>query len=153
MEHRTRHKKLTLSAYVKRRNGVPLGAPGSLGNMMRRAFGAQSFAGFWQYWNPIFGYHLGKFVFVPLKVIFPSYVALICTFIVTGIIHDLVTMAIRHDVAFLFTPWFFFLGIGVVLGKAGGMDISERSRGFRAITHLTYLGVCLALAILVFAIR
>lgn len=151
MEKQIRRKKLTLSQYVNHRNGVPLGAPGSLGNMMRRSFGAQSFAGFWRSWNPIFGYHLGKFVFAPLKNVFPSYVAVILTFIVTGIIHDLVTMAVRHDVAFLFTPWFFFLGIGVVLGKATGMDFSERSWGVRAITHLTYLGVCLALAILVFA--
>ena len=151
MKERARHKKLTLSEYVRRRNGVPLGAAGSLGNMMRRSFGARSFAGFWQYWNPIFGYYLGKFVFVPLKNVFPSYVALIFTFVVTGIIHDLVTMAVRQDVAFLFTPWFFFLGTGVVLGKSAGMDISERSWGVRAATHLTYLGVCLACAIFLVA--
>ena len=121
--------------------------------MMHRSFGARSFAGFWQYWNPIFGYHLGKFVFAPLKKVFPSYAALILTFVVTGIIHDLVTMAVRHDVAFLFTPWFLFLGIGVVLGKVVRMDISEHSQGIRATIHLAYLGGCLALAILVFAIR
>jgi len=121
--------------------------------MLRRSFGARSFAGFWRYWNPIFGYCLGKFVFAPLKKIFPSQASLILTFVVTGVIHDLVTMAVRQDVAFLFTPWFFFLGIGVVLGEVAGMDIAASPWGVRAAIQLTYLGVCLALALLVFTIR
>lgn len=150
---RLSRKRLTLSAYVRRRNGVPLGAPGSLRNMMRRAFGARSFAGFWQYWNPIFGYCLGTFVFSPLKKVLPSSVALILTFLVTGIVHDLVTMAVRQDVAFLFTPWFFFLGIGVVLGKVADMDIAASSWTVRVAVNLAYLGVCLALAVLIFTIR
>ena len=70
-------KKLTLSEYVRRRNGVPLGAPGSLRNMLRRSFGARSFAGFWQYWNPVFGYCLGRYIFVPLKRVSPPSVALV----------------------------------------------------------------------------
>ncbi len=89
----------------------------------------------------------------PLKKVFPSRISLILTFIMTGIVHDLVTMAVRQDVAFLFTPWVFFLGIGVVLGKTAGMDIAARSWGVRAAAQLTYLGFCLALAILVFTIR
>ena len=121
--------------------------------MLHRSFGARSFAGFWQYWNPIFGFCLGKFVFAPLKKVFPSSISLILTFVVTGIIHDLVTMAVRKDIAFLFTPWFFFLGIGVVLGKAAGMDLATSSWTVRAAVNSIYLGVCLALAILVFTTR
>ena len=120
---------------------------------MRRAFGARSFAGFWQYWNPIFGYCLGKFVFAPLKKVFPSHISLVLTFIVTGIVHDLVTMAVRQDVAFLFTPWFFFLGVGVVLGRMAGMDIAASSWRVRATVNTAYLGVCLALAVLTFTIK
>jgi len=147
------HKKLTLSEYVRRRNGVSLGAPASLRNMLRRSFGASSFDRFWQHWNPIFGYYLGKYVFVPLKKISPPYVALVLTFVVTGIIHDAVTMAVRQDVAFLFTPWFLFLGIGVVLSKITGMDISASPWGLRAAMHSAYLGMCLAFAFLVFTVR
>jgi len=153
VEDRGSHNRLTLSEYVRRRNGVPLGASGSLQNMMRRSFGARSFAGFWQYWNPIFGYCLGRFVFAPLKTVFPPYISLILTFVVTGIVHDIVTMAVRQDVAFLFTPWFFFLGIGVVLGKLSGMDIAARSWKVKATVHSIYLAVCLALAILIFTTR
>ena len=71
----------------------------------------------------------------------------------TGIVHDIVTMAVRQDVAFLFTPWFFFLGIGVVLGKLSGMDIAARSWKVKATVHSIYLAVCLALAILIFTTR
>ncbi|MCB0198341.1 MAG: hypothetical protein KDJ65_40755, partial [Anaerolineae bacterium] len=46
----------TLRQYVALRNGVPLGDGRSLRHMLRRSFGAASFAGFWQYWNPIWGY-------------------------------------------------------------------------------------------------
>jgi D-alanyl-lipoteichoic acid acyltransferase DltB (MBOAT superfamily) len=120
--------------------------------MLHRSFGARSFAGFWQFWNPIFGYYLGKYVFVPLKQVSPPYVALVLTFVVTGIVHDLVTMAVRQDVAFLFTPWFLFLGIGVVLSKVTKMDIGASSWWWRAAINSTYLGVCLALAFLTFKV-
>ena len=131
---------------------MPLGASGSLRNMLHRSFGARSFAGFWQYWNPIFGYYLGKYVFVPLKKVSPPYVALVLTFLVTGVVHDVVTMAVRQDVAFLFTPWFLFLGIGVVLSKVTKMDIGASSWWWRAAIHSTYLGVSLALAVLTFKV-
>ena len=132
---------------------MPPGAPGSLRNMLRRSFGARSFANFWQHWNPIFGYYLGTRVFIPLKRILPSFAALILTFVVTGIVHDAVTMAVRRDVAFLFTPWFLFLGIGVVLSNVTAMDIGAKPWGLRAITHTVYLGTCLGLAFLIFPVR
>ena len=121
--------------------------------MLRRAFGAKSFANFWQHWNPIFGYYLGTYVFVPAKRLLPPWAALVWTFVVTGIIHDVVTMAVRRDIAFLFTPWFFFLGAGVVVSNVAGMDIGARSWGSRAVTNTAYLVVSLALALLVFPIR
>jgi len=62
-----RKRKLTLAQYVRRRNGVPLGASGSLRNMFYRSLGAGSIAGFWRYWNPVFGYYLGRYIYAPLK--------------------------------------------------------------------------------------
>lgn len=60
MSARQQWHRLTLAQYVHRRNGVPLGDSGSLRNMLIRSFGAGSFGRFWQYWNPIFDYGLGK---------------------------------------------------------------------------------------------
>lgn len=90
---------------------------------------------------------------MPLQRVSPPYVALVLTFVVTGIVHDIVTMVVRQDLAFLFTPWFLFLGIGVVLSKVTGMNIGAKSWWLRAVIHSIYLGVCLALALLIFTVR
>ena len=87
-----RKRDLTLSEYVRRRNGVAMGAPGSLSNMLARSLGAGSFGEFWRYWNPIWGYGLGKYVFAPLKKALPPALALVATFVVSGALHDLATM-------------------------------------------------------------
>jgi D-alanyl-lipoteichoic acid acyltransferase DltB (MBOAT superfamily) len=138
---------LTLAKYVRRRNGVPLGAPGGLRAMFARSLGASSFAGFWRYWNPIFGYLLGRYVFVPLKRVLPSSLSLVLTFVVCGALHDLVTSVVRGSPAFLFTPWFLFLGIGVLLGSALRMDTSSRSWSVRAGVNFAYLALCLVPAL------
>ena len=62
-------KKYSLAEYVKYRNGVSLGAKGSLVNMLKNSFGAGSFRQFWKYWNPIWGYYLFKYIY--LQVVFP----------------------------------------------------------------------------------
>lgn len=148
-QHRQQQgRSLTLAQYVERRNGVPLGDSKSLRNMLHRSFGAASFARFWQYWNPIWGYGLGKYVYSPLRRILPPAVALLATFVVSGGIHDLATMAIRRSGAFLFTPWFFLLGVGVVMGRAAGMDLSSRPWWVRAGVNLTYLVVGLAVTLI-----
>ena len=147
-KQQTRHS-LTLAQYVQRRNGVPLGDSNSMRNMLHRSLGARSFARFWQYWNPIWGYGLGKYVYAPLQRVLPAVVALILTFVVSGGLHDLATMAVRGSVAFLFTPWFFLLGIGVVLGQAAKMDLSGRPWLFRAGVNLAYLIICLGLTLLI----
>ena len=104
---------LTLSQYIHRRNGVPLGDAKSLPNMLHRSFGAASFAAFWQYWNPIWGYGLGKYVYTPWRRILPPAVAFIVTFTISGSIHDLATTVVSRSFAFLFTPWFFLSGMGL----------------------------------------
>ncbi len=139
----------TLTQYVALRNGVPLGDGRSLRNMLQRSFGVASFAGFWQYWNPIWGYALGRYVYTPLRRVLPPVVAFIVTFAISGGLHDLATMAVSRAPAFLFTPWFVLLGIGAVLGRAAGMDLGKRPFWLRASVNLAYLVVCLlpALAI------
>ena len=144
---RMQKRRLTLSQYIIRRNGVPAGARGSLRNMLHRSLGASTFAGFWRYWNPVFGYTLARYVFAPLKLVVPSTVAHVVTFLVCGAIHDLVTMAARGSSAFFFTPWFFFLGVGVLLGNAMGLDFSGKPWPVRAAANLTYISACLVITI------
>ena len=139
----------TLREYVALRNGVPLGDGRSLRNMLQRSFGAASFAEFWQYWNPIWGYGLGRYVYAPLRRVLHPAVAFILTFAISGALHDLATMAVSWSPAFLFTPWFTLMGMGAVLGRAAGMDLAKRPFWVRAAVNLAYLVVCLLPALAV----
>ena len=137
---------LTLARFVRSRNGVPLGAAGSLPNMLRRSLGASSFAGFWRYWNPIWGYYLGRFVYRPVRRLLPRALALILTFTVSGGLHDLAVTAVRGTPIFLFTPWFVCMCLGLLLGDALHMNLAARTWLARASVNLTYVGACLWLA-------
>jgi hypothetical protein len=139
---------ISLGQYVKRRNGVSLGGSGALQNMLQRSFGARSFAGFWRYWNPIFGYYLGKYIYSPTSRLTPRWLALLVTFLICGALHDTVTLLFRGTTQFLFTFWFFFFSLGVILGERMGLNMAQRPFWFRAAIHLTYLSICLVLAIL-----
>ena len=99
---------MRLSDYVKKRNGVPLGANNSLKNMMIRSLGAGEFSTFWKYWNPIWSYYLRKYIFKPLKIIVPPALSLILTFAFCGFYHDLVIMLFRWNFELLgFYLWVF----------------------------------------------
>ena len=145
--NQNRSKKLTLSEYVKRRNGVPLGAPGSLQNMLVRSLGAGTFAKFWQYWNPIWGYVLGRYVYAPLNRFLPASASLILTFTISGAIHDVATMLVRGAPAFLFTPWFSLMGIVVVLGRLLKLDYSAHPFLIRVAINLSLVVTCLMLTL------
>ena len=145
-DRQSHRRRLTLAQYIERRNGVPVGATGSLRNMLHRSLGAGSFSSFWGYWNPVFGYYLGRYVDSPLRRILPRSVALILTFVVCGALHDLAAMAVRGSVAFFCTTLFFFLGAGVLVGRWAGVDFSSLPWVARAAINCTYIVACFALA-------
>jgi len=143
---RKKRKGLTLAQYVKRRNGVPLGAKGSLENMLYRSFGAGSFAKFWHYWNPIWGYALGKYINAPLQRFMPVMLAVIITFTASGAIHDAVATLVRGKVAILFTPWFFFMSLIVVGGDAMNLDYSSQPFVVRATINFFLIFICFSIS-------
>ncbi|MEQ8677766.1 MAG: MBOAT family O-acyltransferase [Aggregatilineales bacterium] len=136
-----------MNDYVQYRNGVPLGATGSLQNMLVRSLGAGTFAKFWQYWNPIWGYVLGRYIYAPLNRFLPAAVALILTFLISGAIHDLATMLVRGAPAFFFTPWFFLMGVVVVFGRLLKLDYSNQAFQLRVAINVTFILVCLIITI------
>ena len=73
--------------------------------------------------------------------ILPRAAAFIATFIVSGAIHDLATMAVGRSFAFLFTPWFFLLGVGAVLGQPLGMDYGKRPFWQRATVNYNIMSL------------
>jgi hypothetical protein len=60
-------------------------------HMFSRSFGATTFARFWQYWNPVYGYVLGFFVFASLRRFAPRSLCVVITFAFSGFLfHDLI---------------------------------------------------------------
>ena len=138
-EHNVRRP--SLAAYVRQRNGVALGAPGSLSRMLYRSFGSSSFQRFWNYWNPIWGYYLGYWVFRPLRKRLPDATALVATFGVSGALHDLAVSLILWAPTFIFTPWFTLMGAMVVVSTAFHLNYESRHWILRAGLNLAQL-VC-----------
>jgi hypothetical protein len=136
------YRSLSLATYVKKRNGVALGAAHSMRNMLFRSLGAGSFATFWHYWNPIWGFYLAKFVMRPLSYHLPSWLALILTFTVSGALHDIAVSLVKWQSVFMFTPWFFLMGAWVVL--SGYFSISYAGVGwvFRAMLNILQIASC-----------
>lgn len=143
--HRQKKRKLTLAQYVQRRNGVPLGSPGSLRNMLYRSLGAGTFAQFWRYWNPVWGYYLGRYIHAPLKHRLPPAMSLVTTFLVSGALHDAAASVVTGRIVFLLTPWFLLMGLGVVMGQALHINYSHFAWPVRAFINISYLGMSLAL--------
>jgi len=138
---------MILSDYVKKRNGVPLGANNSLKNMMTRSLGAGNFSTFWKYWNPIWSYYLGKYIFKPLKTILPPALSLIITFTFCGLLHDLAIMIIRRNFSLLFTPWFLIMGSCVIISDFSKIDYSRYAWIIRAIINIVIIGCSYILAL------
>ncbi|MCJ7557648.1 MAG: acyltransferase [Gammaproteobacteria bacterium] len=114
--------------------------------MFRLSLGAESFARFWQFWNPIWGYYLGRFIFTPLKKNLPATVALVLTFAVSGALHDLAVMAVKWRCVFFFTPWFFLMGLTVVLTKKLNINYKTVSWPSRAMINGGFVVGNLAMA-------
>jgi len=137
---------MTLGEYIQKRNGVAMGHPQSLRNNLYRSLGAKNFSSFWNYWNPVFGYYLGKKIFKPLKHFLPVTISLIATFVFCGLIHDAVSVLFRGQTVFLFSFWFLFMAIAVLISKYFKHNLSAKNWTIRALANLFIMGICLFLA-------
>ena len=138
-------KTLSLSSYVKKRNGVPLGASGSMRNMLSRSLGAKSFPIFWQYWNPIWGYYLSRNVMKPLNRFLPAWIAIFLTFLVSGTLHDLAVSFVKSQPIFFFTPWFGMMGLVVVASNKFNISYGSFAWPIRASINILIIGATLGL--------
>lgn len=134
-------KAISLSKYVKKRTGVPLGASGSMENMLKRSLGAGSFDIFWQFWNPIWSYYLSRFVMKPLLHFLPLNLTIILTFFVSGLVHDIAVTLLRGEISYFITLWFSFMGAVVVVSKT--LNFSYTQLGFysRVIINLLFISL------------
>lgn len=140
---------LTLGRYVERRTGVPLGAKGSLRLMLQRSLGAGSFHGFWLYWNPIWGYYLARFVNAPLRRVLPKPLALVATFVASGLVHDAAIVVLTGTRSVVLTVWFGILGLAVVVTERIGLRYDPLPWITRAGVNLGILALGFGLGALV----
>lgn len=134
---------LSLSQYVKKRNGVALGAKYSMRNMLWRSFGAKSFPVFWHYWNPIWSYYLSRNVMRPLRVFLPASLAILITFLISGALHDLAVSLVKWQVTLFFTPWFGLMGLIVLASSKLAVSYGNYSWLTRATINAFIIGISL----------
>ena len=139
---------MTLGEYVLKRNGVPLGAKGSLPNNLRNSFGAGTNADFWRHWNPIWGYYLAKFIYLPLGNYVPRSLAILASFAVSGALHDLAVGLLGIAWQGFFTAWFLVMGLFLIVSKALQIDFSGLPFAFRALVNFASPAACLGVTVL-----
>ena len=113
---------------------------------MIRSLGAGKFSKFWVYWNPIWSYFLGKYIFKPLKTIFPSALSLLITFTFCGFLHDIAIMLLRWNFELLLTPWFLLMGLCLLLSDYTKIEYSKNTWIIRALINSTIIIGCLFVA-------
>lgn len=82
--------KIPLNQYISTRFGGIEGEFPRFLYMLKKSFTTSTFRKIWTYWNPIYGYILGFYVYKPLKNWFPAIVAETLTFMINGIFYDIV---------------------------------------------------------------
>jgi GR25 family glycosyltransferase involved in LPS biosynthesis len=114
-------------------------------NMLKRSLGAASFYLFWHYWNPIWSYYLSRNVMKPLSRHLPFWLATILTFVVSGGLHDIAVILVKWRITFFFTPWFFIMGLLVVVTKQLNISYRTYSWLIRAVFNLAFILMSLML--------
>lgn len=147
---RTKSKTLNLSDYIKLRLGQSTQQQAV--NFLKLPFGATSFAKFWWYWNPLYGYYLYYYCYKPLVRHLPRSIVIITTFIFSGAVHDLPFVILsafttKRLPSFTITLMFLFLGINVVVTEKWNVTFKEIPVIFRWFIHLLNIFCCWRLAL------
>ncbi len=133
---------ITLSRYVQRRNGVPLGHRQSLPNNLQRAFGAGSSAQFWQHWNPIWSYYLWRYIYSPANRWLPRSIAVIIAFAVSGALHDLAIGLVGKGWQSFFTLWFVVMGLFLLQTEYFKLSYKHLPWSLRASINMLSIALC-----------
>jgi D-alanyl-lipoteichoic acid acyltransferase DltB (MBOAT superfamily) len=140
---------MTLSEYVLKRNGVPLGAKASLLKNLQNSVGAENNIFFWKYWNPIWGFYLSKYIYFPLNGYLPKTISSIVTFGISGAFHDLAIGLLGLGWQNFFTIWFVMMGVFMNISKFLNISYSGFSFFIRAVINISSIAICFFLATLV----
>jgi hypothetical protein len=145
---------VTLTKYIEQRLGRTAGQQAV--NLLARPFGADSFAGFWRYWNPVWSYYLTYYCYRPLRHRMPRPLAVWLTFLLCGLAHDLPFVAIGvlrgvRGAAFSLTIFFALAGGVVVLTERLRIRFDGLAAVAKWAVHAGMLMACYKAALLLTA--
>lgn len=142
----------TMRTYVVRRLGNHTHVGALLREMVVRAFTAPTLAGFWRYWNPVYGYFLGRYIYRPLCRAMPKPLAAVLTFAFCGFfLHDLLgpwlgaALSGKPKLPFALM-WFTLMGLAMVLGTACRLRLDRVPAWGRVAFHSAIIAGCFSLA-------
>ena len=134
---------MTLEEYIQYRTGTTKISL-IIRNMFFKPFVSSSFKSFWKYWNPSWGYFLLFYCYKPIRTFFPHWASLIITFLISGLLHDIIYIIpkMMNKVGFVFpfiTVWFLIISIGILVSEYLQINFNKINLKFRPIFHLGYL--------------
>lgn len=135
----------SLSDYIKLRLGQSVQKQAI--NFLKLPFSATSFAKFWWYWNPVYGYYLYYYCYKPLASYLPRSIAVLATFVFSGVMHDIPFILLslfttKRMPSFTITVMFLFLGIVVVTTEKLNMSFRKVPEICRWVIHLSNIFLC-----------
>jgi D-alanyl-lipoteichoic acid acyltransferase DltB (MBOAT superfamily) len=138
---RTRHR-IPLHTYLDYRLGRNRPWWRQTYNVLVRPLAAPSLAEFWRTWNPVWGYYLSVWCYRPVRRMLPHAVAVMVTFTVSGLVHNLLAALLSHRLNPFVTVWFMLYGVVMVASEALHMDLSRLPAPARILVNLAYLIGC-----------
>ncbi len=144
-----------LSEFLAARLGP--GSPGTwVAHMFSRSFTAPSFRAFWRYWNPVYGYALLYFCYIPIRAFAPKTLCLVATFVFSGfVLHDLPVWAfVDHAVPSVpfpvVTVAFALLALLVLVSESFGLTLGRLRPAARIVCHGGAIGAAFAVSVFMF---
>ncbi|TAP41041.1 acyltransferase [Alteromonas sp. KUL49] len=110
--------------------------------MLIRSLSAPNFSTFWHYWNPIWGYYLSKLVMRPLARFLPKPIALLLTFITSGLFHDLAIFLVKRERVGFLSLWFGYMGIAVIVTTFLNMSTKTLPLWVRGVVNIAIIAGC-----------
>lgn len=143
-------RRVTLSEYVARRLGRD--SRSQVVNFLSRPFGAPTFAQFWWYWNPVFGYYLYYQCYKPLRRFLSRSVSVLMTFLFCGVMHDLpfgVAAAFSgvRPPSYTITAMFMLLGLVVIVTERVNVKLARVPVWLRWVIHAANIFICWRVAL------
>ena len=123
-----------MSRYISKKLDGEKGEIPRLKKMFSKSFTAPNFRSFWNAWNPIYSYVLTYFVYSNLRSIIGKTSALLVTFLINGLFHDIIVFLLLKRTSFNVSKLFIIYGLLVIIETK--LNISIKNKSIRVLYNL-----------------